>query len=147
HRVPLRPRDLVEEVRAELGVLADLHGIELELRDHLPGGVRVHADRERLQQVLTNLVGNALKASPDGETVALVTEPDPEGVRFAVVDRGPGLGPEEAERVFERYYQVDPTGHGGGSGLGLSIAKALVELHGGHIGVTTARGQGATFWF
>ena len=110
----------------------------------------VWGDARRLRQVLGNLVGNALKYTPDGGRVTIRVEPDAPagGVRLTVADNGPGIAPEHHAHVFDRLYRVDSSRSRGtgGFGLGLAIAKELVELHGGHIGVESTPGQGATFF-
>jgi two-component system OmpR family sensor kinase len=111
----------------------------------------VQGDEPRLRQVLNNLVGNALHHTPAGSPVqvAVVANAGEGGfARFAVRDRGPGLAPEDAGRIFERFYRTDAsrTRAAGGTGLGLSIVAALVAAHGGQVGVDTAPGDGAVFW-
>jgi two-component system OmpR family sensor kinase len=111
----------------------------------------VLGDEQRLRQVLANLVNNALTHTPAGSPVevrvgAASLEGRP-GAAVEVVDHGPGLAPEQAERVFERFYRADPArSHGdGGTGLGLSIVAALVAVHGGTVGVDSVPGRGARF--
>ncbi|MEO9326644.1 sensor histidine kinase [Gordonia aurantiaca] len=127
--------------------------IRLEVRsgDHPPV---VAGDAPRLMQVLRNLVSNAIDHTPPEASVTVGVAVDdsvagrPEAV-LTVADTGQGLTPEEAAHVFERFYRGDRSRHrgsGGGSGLGLSIVAALVEAHGGRVGVDTAPGKGATFW-
>jgi signal transduction histidine kinase len=100
-------------------------------------------DRERVVQILCNLVGNALRYARS--TVTLRAEPREGRVRFAVDDDGPGIPAEHVPRLFERNYQGQR--RGAGLGLGLYICRRLVEAHGGTIGVTTRLGEGSTFWF
>jgi signal transduction histidine kinase len=127
----------------------------------------VWADPARVRQVLTNLVSNAVRYTPAGGeiTITLATEPaapparaaqrgtgaghDRGGVRVEVTDSGPGLSPEEAAQVFERFWRTDQarSRQTGGAGLGLAIARQLVEAQGGQIGVESAPGQGSRFWF
>ena len=106
---------------------------------------------ERLRQVLANLVGNALRHTPAGSPVEVrvgeaVLDGRP-GAAVEVVDHGPGLTPEQTERVFERFYRADPARSGaeGGTGLGLSIVAALVAVHGGTVQVDSVPGRGARF--
>lgn len=121
--------------------------IELEIAPEA-AQARVYCDRDRLHQVLGNLTGNALRFSPEGAPVTLRGTVEGDFVRIEVADRGPGLTPEESERVFQRFYQgPNQGGSHKGAGLGLAIVKSLVEAHGGQVGVTSAPGQGATFWF
>ncbi len=120
--------------------------VTLALADDGPAPV-VLGDEARLRQVVANLVSNALTHTPDGTPVAVTVGTDAGGVLLRVADRGPGLSPDEAERVFERFYRADPSRarSAGGSGLGLSIVAALVAAHAGTVTVDTAPGQGATF--
>lgn len=111
------------------------------------GTLEVVGDEARLRQVLTNLLGNALTHTPAGTPVTVRLTPSAESVRIDVADKGPGLTPEAATRVFERFYRTDAsrTRSSGGSGLGLSIVQALVVAHGGTVAVDSTVGQGATF--
>jgi len=108
----------------------------------------VHGDEPRLRQVVTNLVANALRHTPPGTPVQLrVGVDDGTGV-LVVSDRGPGIAPEHARQVFERFFRSDVSrqrGHGGGSGLGLAIVAAIVAAHDGQVGVSQTPGGGATF--
>lgn len=109
---------------------------------------RLYGDRDRLRQVVTNLVSNAVRFTPPGGTVRLEAVTDGDDLVVRVVDRGPGLTPEEAHRIFQRFYQGGNQGRGHkGAGLGLAIVKSLVEAHGGTVGITSQPGEGATFWF
>ena len=114
---------------------------------------KLRGDPHHLRQILLNLLGNALKFTEHGEvalTVALVKEtPDGVTARFEVVDSGIGIAPDALPQIFERFVQADQstTRKYGGTGLGTTIAKQLVELMGGNIGVTSVLGQGSTFWF
>ena len=109
----------------------------------------VQADPDRISQVLSNLLTNANKYAPEGARVRLTAQMAGSQVEFAVADNGPGLGPEELEHVFERFWraQSGETQEIGGTGLGLAIAKSLVELHGGSISADSKPGRGATFSF
>jgi two-component system phosphate regulon sensor histidine kinase PhoR len=109
----------------------------------------VQADDLRIQQVLTNLLGNAIKFSPAGGAVTVAVAVADDEARFSVVDTGKGVSPEDQARIFERFYQSETATrhHSGGYGLGLAIAKLIVEQHGGRIWVESQAGQGATFSF
>ena len=110
------------------------------------GGAAVHADRDRLEQVLLNLLSNANRYTPTGGTVALRTAASADGVRIEIDDSGEGIPEEHREQVFDAYYRVDrneATVHG--SGLGLAVARQLVELQSGRIWVEEAAGGGARF--
>ena len=108
----------------------------------------VLGDELRLRQVLSNLVSNALSHTPDRTPVDVEVAVRSGEVHLSVRDRGPGLAPEDAARIFERFFRADTsrTRAAGGTGLGLSIVAALVAAHGGQVGVDTAPGAGATFW-
>ncbi|SHL58695.1 sensor histidine kinase [Actinacidiphila paucisporea] len=114
----------------------------------LPGPAPVLGDEARLRQVVANLVGNAVAHTPPGTPVRIgVGTTDGHGV-LEVADTGPGLTPAQAARVFERFYRTDASrtrATGGGAGLGLSIAAALITAHGGHVELDTSPGAGATF--
>ena len=109
--------------------------------------VIVVADAERLRQVIDNLIGNAIRHTPDGSPVTVTVEGDPGGGRLTVADRGPGMTREQAARVFERFYRTDDarTRASGGTGLGLAIASSLASAHGGELTVDTEPGHGAAF--
>nr|CAA9293448.1 hypothetical protein AVDCRST_MAG63-4549 [uncultured Armatimonadetes bacterium] len=136
--------DTVEALTREKGIT-----LRLELG---PGGedARVCADREIVRRVLVNLIGNALKFTPEGGSIAVRSEPGPGGVVcVSVTDTGPGIAPEHQARIFDKFYQVQPGAVGGvaSTGLGLSFCRMAVEAHGGRIGVDSAPGQGSRFWF
>jgi CheY-like chemotaxis protein/nitrogen-specific signal transduction histidine kinase len=148
--------DLWMEVEAVAGLLAErAHSKGLELvsfvDDNVPRAVR--GDPGRLRQILTNLLGNAIKFTEEGEIVlrADLTEERDTTVlmRFEVTDTGIGLTPEQQERLFRAFSQADTstTRDYGGTGLGLTISKQLVGMMGGEIGVESERGKGSTFWF
>jgi signal transduction histidine kinase len=109
----------------------------------------VEADSDRISQVLANLLTNANKYAPEGAKVRLAASRVGEEVEFAVSDNGPGLGNQELDHVFDRFWRAESgeTQAVGGTGLGLAIAKSLVELHGGAITANSIPGEGATFRF
>lgn len=105
-------------------------------------------DPDRLEQVLNNLVDNAIRLTPSGGRVSVNAILEAESIRVLVKDTGPGIPPNEQELVWERFYKVDKSRfRAGGSGLGLAIARRIVEMHGGKIGVESEPGEGATFFF
>jgi signal transduction histidine kinase len=148
-RLDLAPLDgpaLLADVRERHRGLAGSRAVELVLGPIAPA--RVQADPVRLGQVLDNLVGNALRYTPAGGRVELGLATAGSEMAISVRDDGPGLTPEEAARVFDRFYRADPSRSrdAGGSGLGLAITKSLVEAMGGSVSVTSAGpGRGATF--
>jgi signal transduction histidine kinase len=114
----------------------------------LEAGLDVDADPERLHQVVGNLLSNALAYTPDGPIVVRAARENG-SARIEVEDHGPGLAVEEVGRVWESFYRGTEAAQlpNRGSGLGLTVVKQLVELHGGTVGVRNTPGQGATFWF
>jgi len=114
---------------------------------HAAEPVVVSADDARIRQVIDNLLGNAVQHTPDGTPVTVTVTSGQGDGRLTVADRGPGMTPEQAARVFERFYRTDDarTRAVGGTGLGLAIAASLTAAHGGDIAVDTAPGHGAAF--
>jgi signal transduction histidine kinase len=107
----------------------------------------VMADQRYARQVLTNLLANASKYSPERSVIRLLAENNDKMVRISVVDRGPGIPPEQQAGLFERFYRVRSDADVPGVGLGLAIAKGIVEAHGGSIGIDSELGSGTTVWF
>ncbi|MBX7120462.1 MAG: response regulator [Gemmatimonadaceae bacterium] len=146
-REPMRLRGLLQHTMVLLDSFARDHGVRLELTS---GGrdADIVGDPDRLTQVFTNLVSNAVKFSPSGTTVSLSLAASPAGVTVRVRDHGPGVPPEFAPRLFGRFQQAEraESRRPGGTGLGLNIARTLVEQHGGAIGFDPADGGGAVFW-
>jgi signal transduction histidine kinase len=147
----LRPENLVtivQETVANQQQAARTHWIELILPSEEV--VPVLADAGRIGQVLTNYLTNALKYAPVEQPISVRLEVEASFARVSVRDQGPGLTAEQQHRVWERFYQVAAPGrHGpdGGLGLGLAIARTIIEQHHGQVGVQSAPGQGSTFWF
>jgi two-component system OmpR family sensor kinase len=113
-----------------------------------PASATVIGDENRLRQVVANLTANAIRHTPAGTPVEVAVGLREGTAVLEVRDHGPGLSPQDAEKVFERFYRVDASrqrGSGGGSGLGLSIVAAVVDAHGGRVGVRPTAGGGATF--
>ncbi|HEU4617037.1 MAG TPA: GAF domain-containing protein [Gammaproteobacteria bacterium] len=136
---------LVREAHTLFVSVAEEKSIRLESRIG-PNAATVKADRGRIMQVLSNLIGNALKFVSAGGVVTITAERDGARVRFAVADTGVGLAPEDQARVFDRFWRGDRRKERG-AGLGLAVAKGIVEAHGGRIGVESSPGQGSTFYF
>ena len=141
---PNRVRGLVAEALSMFEVQASGRSIRL-LSSSLPD-VDLLCDRERVLQVLSNLIGNALKFSAEGRSIALQGELRGRVVKFSVSDEAVGITPDQIEHIFERYWQA-PEALRKGSGLGLYIAKGIVEAHGGRIWVDSTPGVGSTFSF
>ncbi len=147
--LPLNPKEhpahnLAEEVCELTRIQAKAKTVEVQC--NIEGNATVWVDRDRLLQVLTNLIDNAIKFTPPGGTVTVRSEIGYNEVRFSVSDTGPGIPEPHRDRIFEPYWQAPRTAHLG-AGLGLSIAKQIVEQHGGKIWVESAEGQGSTFVF
>src|SRR4029079_14680966 len=117
--------------------------METNIEDNLPA---VIADAARIQQVLSNLVGNAVKFTPRAGTISVWAERGDGEVRFSVIDTGPGIPAEQLPHIFGRFWQAK-TSDRRGIGLGLAIAKGIVEAHNGRIWVESSVGLGSTFYF
>jgi PAS domain S-box-containing protein len=146
-----RPIGLPEVIS---GVLANLAPLAQEkhqtLTDDTPADLPLlDADEQRIGQVLANLVGNAIKFTPEGGHITVSARQEGDRVRCEVRDDGPGIAVEDLPRLFKRFALLDPsnTRPTRGTGLGLVISKSLVEAHGGTIGVESEKGRGSTFWF
>ncbi len=139
--------ELCSGVAARLQNLATERQITLHHEDTTTEPLSVNGDRIALERVMTNLVENAVRYSPGGENVTVRVSKSPPWIEIQVIDTGGGIAPEHLPHLFERFYRVDKArsrSHGG-SGLGLSIVKALVEAHDGSVGVTSQIGHGSTF--
>ncbi|MCB0210566.1 MAG: PAS domain S-box protein [Anaerolineae bacterium] len=137
---------MVQTVVRKLQATTDKHTITVELPDDFPP---IRGDHDRLREVLTNLVGNAIKYSPDGGTITVRGMPGENStVRLSISDEGIGIPPADQERVFERFYRVDNrlARQTPGTGLGLYLVKTVVEAHGGRVWVESTVGHGSTFW-
>jgi PAS domain S-box-containing protein len=150
-RLHPREADLAEkvlEIVNSLQPLAFEAGLRLDAT--VPGtALPLGFDPERIGQVLLNLLGNAIKFTPRGGRIDVRVLPEPEEVRIEVQDSGIGIAEANLPKLFQKFFQIDPstTREKGGAGLGLSISKALIEAHGGGIGVESQLGSGSTFWF
>lgn len=138
--------DLLRDAVQLLMPIATEQLVKLEMDPNLPADCLVCCDRERLLQVLSNLVGNAVKFTGRDGRVWVGVEPEAREVRFSVSDTGPGIAREHLNFVFDRYWQARQTRRLG-TGLGLSIAKGIVEAHGGRIWVESELGKGSIFQF
>lgn len=136
---------LVSETMEMFGELAAARGVRLR-RSVAESGLAIEADRGRVSQILSNIVGNAIKFTPAGGEVSISVDRAGDWVRFAVADDGPGIPAEHLPHVFDRFWRQDES-RSQGSGLGLFICKMIVEGHGGEIGVESAPGRGSTFYF
>jgi two-component system phosphate regulon sensor histidine kinase PhoR len=151
-RTPVMPVKILSAAAERMRMQAERAGLSLtvECAQNLP---RVSADEPRIEQVLVNLIHNAVKFTPPGGDVVLSAEASGQAgaglsvVRFAVRDSGVGIPADEVPRIFERFYRVDKSRAGGGTGMGLSISRHLVESHGGQIWAESREGEGSTFYF
>ena len=148
----LAPVDLgaiVAEVVQEQRQMAPRRAIDLAMPAHRP--IPVLADADRIAQVVTNYLTNALKYAPEDRPITVRLEMDDATVRVGVHDEGQGLAPSEHAHVWDRFYRAPGIEHQSGShvglGMGLHISRTIVERHGGQVGVESASGRGATFWF
>ena len=145
---PVRTAEFVEQTAEAFRARAGAKGVDLvlDLPRQLPA---VEMDRTRMTQVVGNLLENAILHSPEGGVVTLSARaPDPSTLRVGVADQGKGIAPEDLTQIFDRFYRVDPSRARatGGSGLGLTIAKQLVEAHQGSISVDSVLGEGTCFY-
>jgi signal transduction histidine kinase len=135
--------DLVQRVVAAFRPQAVAKGITLTVEGRaLP---TIWADAQRIEQVLANLLNNAIRHTPEGGRVAIALWAKAGQIGISVQDSGPGLAPEDLPHLFDRFYRADKSRAEGRTGLGLSIARRLAQAHGGDISVASATGQGATF--
>jgi signal transduction histidine kinase len=141
----VRLAEAADEVLARVGATAKSKGIALDTRID-PGGAAVHADRTALEQILLNLVENAIRHTGEGGRITIETTAADNGVELTVSDTGTGIPPEHLPRIFERFYRVDSgrSRESGGTGLGLAIVKHLVEAHGGWVDAESVVGSGTT---
>lgn len=145
---PVSYERLIKDSISQIEPVLQRKGQNLRVETDAVALKRVMADRTRIGQVIINLVRNASKYSPDGEPILVTTRTEAGRLFFQVTDRGSGIDPEEQEHIFERYYRSKRVEEdGAGIGLGLALAKAIIQAHGGEIGVTSELGKGATFWF
>jgi len=153
-KIELRPQAwtaerLVKEVAEVLRGVAAEKLIALDAVSS-PDPVQIWADRDKVVQILMNLIGNAIKFTPrSGEVKVLIDGSDSDWVKFSVVDTGPGIPPEEAAKIFDKFYQITRPNDSKakGTGLGLAITKALVEMHGGRVWIEPGNNGGSVFSF
>jgi two-component system phosphate regulon sensor histidine kinase PhoR len=149
---PVAPKKLLTSAAERMRLQSERAGLLLHV-DCPPNLPKVSTDEPRIEQVLVNLIHNAVKFTHPGGDVFLLADIVPAGeadegmVRFAVRDSGEGIPAEDVPRIFERFYRVDKSRAGGGTGLGLSISKHLIESHGGEIWAESIEGKGSTFYF
>jgi two-component system phosphate regulon sensor histidine kinase PhoR len=143
---PVMPLDLLQTAVQRLELQAERAGlkISIECQETLPA---VRADKDRIEQVVINLLHNAVKFTPTGGEITASAKSVGGWIQFSVKDTGVGIEPDALPRIFERFYKADQSRSGGGTGLGLSIARHTVEAHGGRIWVESVPGEGSDFSF
>jgi len=145
-RRPVNIADIVARVVERLKAQSERAGLRLEtqIASALP---QVLADEGRIEQVLLNLIHNAIKFTPPGGRIDITAKLYGNKLSVSVSDTGVGISPDDLPRVFERFYKADRARAGGGTGLGLAIARHVVEAHGGLIWAESVEGKGSTFSF
>jgi two-component system phosphate regulon sensor histidine kinase PhoR len=108
---------------------------------------QVPADKDRLEQVMVNLIHNAIKFTPPGGSITISSQVEGNNLLTSITDTGVGVSTDDLPRIFERFYKADRARAGGGTGMGLAIAKHIVEAHDGRIWVESIEGKGSTFFF
>jgi two-component system OmpR family sensor kinase len=139
---PVELRPLVADAVAAARAVQPGRAISLAC----PYGIYVQGDAGRIRQAVDNLLRNAIVHTPPETSVEVSVETTPSAVRLSVADDGPGLTPEEADHVFDRFFQADLSRTGQGTGLGLSIVAAIAEAHGGRTWVESVPGVGSNFY-
>jgi signal transduction histidine kinase len=141
--------DLLDSSTTGAAQLAEVKKIIIETKCQESDGI-IHVDRDRFCQVFINLLSNAIKYSPENGKIIVSTQKlDGDRIKFSIIDQGRGIPEDLRLRIFDRFVQVEKSDatERGGTGLGLAICKAIVEQHGGEIGVDSKIGSGSTFWF
>ncbi len=144
-QTPTQLRQLIREVVDEMRMRTESHYFVVDMPPEMP---QVNADSRRIRQVLTNLIGNAIKYTKRGQ-ITVSCEMENDFLIVSVSDQGEGIPPEFLDKIFERFFQIDgaSTRRVGGSGLGLSISRGIIQAHGGRMWVESVQGQGSTFRF
>ena len=138
--------DVVNSAVRRMKPQADRAGVvlTLDMPDKLPG---LNGDRDRIEQVLINLIHNAIKFTRPGGTITVSGGVNDKSLQFSVSDTGAGIPADDLTRIFERFYKADKARSGSGTGLGLAIAKHVVAAHGGEIWAESIEGKGSQFYF
>jgi len=122
--------------------------MSVEVENELPASIIINADKDRIEQVFTNLIDNAIKFNKEKGSIRIYAQEVNGKIKVFVEDSGIGIPEKDIPPIFERFYRVDKARSRelGGTGLGLSIVKHIVELHGGSVGVESTEGLGSKFW-
>jgi signal transduction histidine kinase len=144
HIQSVKPGELLEGVAAIFQHQAEWQKVQIKIKAE-PGLPDIQVDPERMEQVLGNLVSNALRYTPEGGEISLTAEQAGGRLIVSIQDNGSGIPPEILPHIFERSYRGDPARSGNESGLGLAIVKSIIELHGGSVSVTSKPGAGSCF--
>ncbi len=148
-RLRVRPTDvatLARQVTENAGPACSAKGIQLNFESS-GDAPEMYGDPHRLEIILTNLIGNAVKFTPEGGRIDVGVSYSPDGAMLSVSDTGPGIPQDQIDKIFQRFHQVQSSERRqhGGAGIGLSLARELTDVHGGHLTVESVLGQGATF--
>jgi PAS domain S-box-containing protein len=135
--------ELVKELIEETSIVQSRHTILFDASDV----VMAHADRDKIGNVITNLINNAIKYSAIGTTITIACKKENRNLQVSVKDEGIGIGAEHLKRLFERYYRVKDDSGISGFGIGLYLSAEIIQSHGGYIWVDSELGKGSTFWF
>ena len=135
--------------RVLMSFKAQIKRTNLDIKNELPQGLSINADKDRIEQVFTNLIDNAVKFNRAKGVIRIYSRDEDNSVKIIVEYSGIGIPAKDVPRIFERFYRVDKARSRelGGTGLGLSIVKHIVELHGGNAGVESIEGLSSKFWF
>ena len=142
---PFDLNGLINEVKDEFATIAESNNVILTtVFEDLP---EVNGEKERIRQVLVNLIDNALKFTPSDGAITMSSKIMGSEILVGITDTGIGIEEDEQEQIFERFYRVDSSRKYDGTGLGLSIAKHIIEAHGGSLWVRSKKEEGSTFYF
>ena len=145
-----REFDLKEQVEEIVsGFQSQIKKKGISITNELPSNLSIRADKNRIDQVVTNLIDNAIKFNKESGSIKIYSQGSGETIKITIEDSGVGVPEKETPRIFERFYRVDKARSRslGGTGLGLSIVKHIIELHAGEVGVESTEGFGSKFWF
>jgi two-component system CheB/CheR fusion protein len=136
---------LIEEIIAESKLLHNSHVFQFDAADT----INVYADREKIGQVISNFISNAIKYSPRNSSITITCETDGSSIQVAVADEGMGIKPKDQEKVFQRFYRAEEDGskNVSGFGIGLYLSSEIIQRHKGKIWLTSVEGKGSTFYF